>query len=177
VSISEAKPWFTQATSNLHAAEALRNQPSPMLPEDVGCHVAAMCAQTIEKSIKGYVIVNGASPSLDHRPDKYLQQLLAKDNPLLRHKDHHGHLSKLFDPATRKAVRTLLDLTPGGQGNRRTDVPNTEYPWKVNGTWGGTPVGYSNFGGNSPDAWFKLAKRILDTLKKLSIAAQHSPGL
>jgi hypothetical protein len=29
--------------------------PSPVNNDDIGCHVAAMCAQAIEKSIKGYV--------------------------------------------------------------------------------------------------------------------------
>lgn len=173
---NEATPWFTQAESDLRAATALLDCPSPMLSKDVGCHVVAMCAQTIEKSIKGYVIVNGATPSLDHRPDKYLPQLLTKDDPLLRHKDHHGYLAKLFDPDTKRMVRTLLDLVPGGQGNR-TDVPNTEYPWKAGGFWGNTPVGCSRFDGNRPGVWLKQTKRILDTLHKLAIAAQRGADL
>ena len=47
-----------------------------MQEEDVGCHVAAMCSQTVEETLKGYVFLNGATPDLGHRPDKYLPQLL-----------------------------------------------------------------------------------------------------
>ena len=170
MTVDEAKTWFIQASSDFRTASALNNAPPPILPTDVGCHVAAMCAQAIEKSIKGYVIVNGATPSLDHRPDKYLPQLLTKDDPLLRHKGHHRHLSKLFDPETRSAVRSLLDLAPGGQGNR-TDVPNTEYPWKVRGAWTHTPMGSSHFGADHIRAWLKLTMRVVNTLHKLGIAA------
>ena len=172
----EAKAWFNQAESDLRAATALRDRPPPMTSEDVGCHVAAMCAQAIEKSIKAYVIVNGATPSLGHRPDKYLPQLLTKNDPLLRYKDHHRHLSKLFDLDTRRTVEALLDLTPGGKGSL-TDVANTEYPWKVNGAWKGTPVGSSHFGDGQLDVWLKLAKRVSDMLHKLLIAAQRGADL
>lgn len=36
---------------------------------DIGCHVTAMCAQAIEKSLKGYVLLNNQEYSRDHRPD------------------------------------------------------------------------------------------------------------
>ncbi len=173
---AEATPWFTQARSNFRAAIALSNTPCPMLSDDVGCHVAAMCAQTLEKSIKGYVIVNGGTPSLDHRPDKYLPQLLTKNDPLLRHKDHHSYLAKLFDLPTRKAVQRLLELTPGGNGNA-TDTPNTEYPWRVGGHWTHTPMGHSQFGSTHPNQWLAMTKRILDTLDKLAIAAGRGDTL
>ena len=49
------------------------------------------------KNIQGYVIIiNDATPSMDHRPDKYLVELLMKDTPLLRYNDHDRHLSKFF---------------------------------------------------------------------------------
>lgn len=135
-----------------------------------------MCAQAIEKSIKGYVIVNGATPSLDHRPDKYLPLLLTKGDPLLRHRDHHAHLSKLFDPATKHAIKALFGLTPGGQGNR-TDVPNTEYPWQIDGAWREAPAGSTQFGDDSANELLKLTKRILTTLHKLMIAASRGAEL
>ena len=172
----EAKPWFNQAESDLRTAKALRTCPCPMDQDDVGCHVTAMCAQAIEKSIKGYVIVNGATPSLDHRPDKYLTVLVRKEDPLLRHKDHYSHLSKLFDTATKHAVRTLLELTPGGQG-RQTDVPNTEYPWQNDGAWARTPFGATQFGNDRVDELLKLTDRIQNTLHKLGIAALRGADL
>lgn len=51
--VNEAKTWFAQAASDLRTATALLGAPPPVDKADVGCHVAAMCAQTIEKSIKG----------------------------------------------------------------------------------------------------------------------------
>lgn len=176
MSAYEARPWFTQAESDLRTANALRTGPEPMVPDDMGCHVTAMCAQAIEKSIKGYVIVNGATPSLDHRPDKYLPLLLTKGDPLLRHGDHHAYLSKLFDATTRHAIKALLELTPGGQGSR-TDVPNTEYPWQIDGAWTEAPTGSTQFGDDSVDELLKLSKRILNTLHKLGIAASRGAEL
>lgn len=169
--VDQADTWFAQAASDLRTAEALLGTPSPMLAADVGCHVAALCAQAVEKSIKGYVILNGATPKLGHRPDKYLPMLLTKNDPLLRHRDHHRHLSKLFDPSTTAAVGDLLDLTPGGLGSR-TDVPNTEYPWKVAGSWKHVPARAPEFGDSTALAqWLKLARRVHDSLKKLVVAA------
>jgi hypothetical protein len=125
-SVRESATWFQQADSDARTAEALLSMPNPMQEGDVGCHVAALCAQAIEKSLKGYMVLNGATPAMNHRPDKYLSSLLTKDDPLLRHKGHHGHLSRLFDVATKAAVCRLFDLTPGGLGNR-VDAANTEY--------------------------------------------------
>jgi len=176
VSADEARPWFKQAESDLRTANALRSVPDPMGSDDVGCHLTAMCVQAIEKSIKGYVIVNGATPSLDHRPDKYLPLLMTRGGQLLQHRDHHAHLSKLFDADTKHGVKTLLDLTPGGQGSR-VDVPNTEYPWQIDGAWTTAPAGSTQFGNDSSDERLKLTKRIVDTLHKLAIAALRGTGL
>lgn len=176
MSADEARPWFKQAESDFRTANALRAVPDPMVLDDVGCHVTAMCAQAIEKSIKGYVIVNGATPSLDHRPDKYLPLLLTRGDPLLQHRDHHSHLSKLFDAATKHGVKALLDLTPGAQGSR-ADVPNTEYPWQIDGAWIKAPAGSTQFGNGSADDQIKLTKRIVNTLHKLAIAALRGTGL
>jgi hypothetical protein len=172
VSAAQSKPWFRQAESDLRVAEALRQMPSPMQAEDTGCHLAAMCAQTIEKAIKGYMIVNGSSPRMDHRPDKYLKLLLRKDEPLLRHKGHYPHLSKLFDNQVRSVVATLLGLNPGGSGGR-VDVPNTEYPWQKDGVWRETPTGSPHFADNLVDDWIRLARRIWNGLAKLAIAAER----
>ena len=97
----ESEVWLRHAQSDVRTAEAMFSMPSPMQPGDVGCHLAALCAQAIEKSLKGYMLLNGATPTMNHRPDKYLPILLMRDEPLLRYKEHHGHLSKLFDPQTK----------------------------------------------------------------------------
>jgi hypothetical protein len=142
--------------------------------EDAGCHVAAMCAQTIEKSIKGYVVLNGSTPALDHRPDKYLVLLLPKaKNPLLRYPDHQKTLSQIFDQNTRAAIRELLDLTPGGRGNRN-DLPNTEYPWTEEGEWRSSPCGAPTFAEDDDwRRWFNTAARIHGGLRKLFEAVRR----
>lgn len=109
-----------------------------MTEGDVRCHAAALCAQTVEKSLKGYAFLNGTEPAMNHRPDKYLSLWLPDGGRLLKHRSHHGHLSKLFDPGTKGAVRRLLDLTPGGLGNL-AGAANTEYPWTEGGEWARTP--------------------------------------
>jgi hypothetical protein len=175
--VAEAKRWFAQAASDIRTATALLAAPVPMLEADVGCHTAAMCAQAIEKSIKGYMILNRATPSLDHRPDKYLPSLLTKNDPLLRYRAHHRHLSALFDPSTKDIVKHLLDLTPGARGNR-TDVPNTEYPWKVAGVWTHTPAGAAELDDSNKLAlWLRVSKRVCDTLNKLLIATEQGAVL
>lgn len=134
-----------------------------------------MCAQAVEKSLKAYVLLNGAVPAKTHRPDKYLETLLGKDNPLLRHKGHYKHLSALFNADTKARVKELLDLTPGGLGNR-DDVPNTEYPWVTAGE-SRSPVGmtYPGFGDTtSLRRWLDTAKRVSANLYKLWISVDRA---
>lgn len=176
-SVRNSAPWFRQAESDARTAEALLSLPTPMREADVGCHVAALCAQTIEKSLKGYVLLNGASPAMNHRPDKYLANLLTKGDPLLRYREHHGHLSKLFDPETKSTVRSLFDLTPGGLGNR-VDATNTEYPWVEGGEWKHAPCGDATFSDRRMlEGWLAVTKRIRDTLRKLWIAVDRGTAL
>jgi hypothetical protein len=165
--VERSAPWFLQAESDARAAAALLATPNPMTPADTGCHAAAFCAQAIEKSIKGYVLLNGATPALDHRPDKYLANLLTPGDPMLRHPTHRKILSKLFSPHTRAAVRQLFDLTPGGLGNLN-DVPNTEYPWQHAGEWKHAPVGAAEFADpRTVQAWVAVAQAVTGTLHKL----------
>jgi hypothetical protein len=56
-SVRESATWFRQADSDARTAEALLSMPTPMQEGDVGCHVAVLCAQAIEKSLKGYVLL------------------------------------------------------------------------------------------------------------------------
>jgi hypothetical protein len=140
---------------------------------DVGCHTAALCAQAIEKSLKGYMLLNGATPAMNHRPDKYLANLLTRGDPLLRYKEHQVHLSKLFDAETKGALRRLFDLTPGGLGSR-VDVVNTEYPWAESGEWKSTPCGDAAFSNSELLVqWLSVARRVHELLRKLRIAVQR----
>ncbi len=146
-----------------------------MVADDVGCHVAALCAQAIEKSLKGYVYLNGATPAFDHRPDKYVVALL-RGEPLLSYADHRAKLSKLFDATTKEIVTKLLDLTPGGLGNRN-DVANTEYPW-VNAGSSIAPTVALEFGDiTKTKARVETAKRVSSALHKLWIAVDRASAI
>jgi len=167
-----SRAWFQQAQSDIVTAEALLNGPIPMRNEDVGCHVTAMCAQSVEKSIKGYVLLNNRDFSWDHRPDKYLVNLLTKDDPLLRYKDHYSKLCRIFSPERKASVRKLLDLTPGGLG-KGAHTQNTEYPWVVSDI-SAAPVGADCFADKGTiDAWVKDARHICDGLRALWIAVDR----
>ncbi len=175
--VQNARPWFEQAASDLRAALALYARPAPMTDQDVGCHVAALCSQAMEKSLKGYLLLNGMSPAIDHRPDKYLATLLAKDNPLLRYAGHHAHLSRLFDQDSRRTLSQLLDLTPGGLG-KRTDVPSTEYPWREEVGWRHAPVEHAAFSdAHALRKWVTAASRMTTTLDKLRKAVDRGTSL
>jgi len=170
---SRARAWAEQAESDARTAEALLERPPPMRVDDVGCHVTAMCAQAVEKSIKGYVILNKGTPKLSHRADKYLPLLLGR-SPLLRYRDHHSKLSALFDSATKADIRSLLDLTPGSLG--KPDAPNTEYPW-TDATGAHRPSGAIQFSTRSTvGQWLVTARRVSATLHKLVIAAGRGTG-
>lgn len=166
-----ARSWFQQAESDVRTARAVLQCPEPMQRGDVGAHVGALCSQALEKSLKGYVFVNGMTPAMNHRPDKYLRLLLR--GSLLRCEDHLPRLSALFDASTKAAVKELFDLTPGGLGKAR-DVPNTEYPWMHQGEWRYTPYEYPAFSvQRTLNGWLRVAARVSSTLHKLSFVAER----
>lgn len=173
VAFRNARSWFRQADSDVRTATALLQSPEPMTSADVGCHVAALCAQSLEKSLKGYVFLNGATPAMDHRPDKYLSLLLTAHG-LLRFHAHLSHLAKLLDQPTRASIRELFDLTPGGLGHA-CDVPNTEYPWMEAGEWQHFPAGCQKFQDMAAlQDWLHAATRVCSTLHRLAIAAERT---
>jgi hypothetical protein len=169
--VARAKAWFAQAESDARAAKALLAGPPPMAVDDVGCHVTALCTQAVEKSIKGYLFLNGQTRKMSHRADKYLKPLLS-GGQLLRYKEHRGTLSALFDAEMRGIVHRLLDLTPGTLDDK--DVANTEYPWTAPAGGYQVPAGATEFGnvGLLGD-WAKAAARVSAELHKLGIAVDR----
>ncbi len=69
--VARARAWLRQAGSDARTARALLAGPAPMDDIDVGCHVSTLCAQALEKSIKGAVVLNKQTPDMTHRADKY----------------------------------------------------------------------------------------------------------
>jgi hypothetical protein len=174
--LRDSRTWLEQAASDLRTAQALLDAPGKMLLGDVGCHVAALCAQSIEKSLKGYLLLNQRQPRLGHRPDKYLPSLLARGDPLLRYREHHPRLCRTFDSETRGVVRRLLDLTPGGLGQGKHH-PNTEYPWGEGDEWPQAPCAAAEFADRAEILmWTRAAQRVVDELSKLRIAVARVQG-
>ncbi len=155
--ITRARAWFHQASSDARTARALVDEPAPMYDWDVGCHVSALCAQALEKSIKGAVVLNKQTPDMTHRADKYFAVMLGAkqlfQSPVLR-----NAFFGIFDQQARAHVRTLLDLTPGAVGSK--NVPNTEYPWVDDGTHR-TPAGATVFADRElVGVWVATARRV-----------------
>lgn len=166
-----AKAWLEQAESDARTGEAILEAVPPLREPDVGCHVAVMCAQAIEKGLKGYLYFNRTPPAMNHRPDKYLRLLLDEGGKFLRHSSHHRELGRLFNPEAKARLRALLDLTPGGRGNR-SDLPNTEYPWSDD-SGVHVPVGHAVFMDRPTVVqWVLLAKQVTSRLRALVISAE-----
>lgn len=187
MTVARARPWLRQASSDLRTAKFLfhhaivddtaeeTSDEGSVTGGDAGCHIAAMCAQTIEKSIKGYVILNRTTPALDHRPDKYLILLLTRTstNPLLRYPAHQPKLAKLFDLDTRAVITELFNLTPEARGNR-SDLPNTEYPWQEDGEWRWSPCESLTFAKDTDwRKWITAASKIHQGLIRLFEAVRR----
>jgi len=167
----DSAQWLAQAASDLRAAKAIQRAQDAILPEDVGCHLAALCAQALEKSIKGYFILCGKTPGHSHRADKYLEVLLREGTA--RYRDHFRKVSALFDAETKGVVRSLISLTPGA--SRDKNGPNTEYPWGEPGSLSApveSPVFHQV---KDHDTWISTAERVVNSLSKLRISAGRLP--
>jgi len=164
--IQVADAWLKQAESDLRTAEALRRQPAPMKPGDVACQVLAKLSQSVEKSIKGYVLLSHSEVKHSHRADQYLPVLLDR-NLRFAEPAHHAKLATLFGPHEKAIVRQLLDWTPGTLG--KSDVPNTEYPWtqKSAGQYQTPYASTVLVQGDDLADYANVCRRIVETLRKL----------
>lgn len=145
-----------------------------MRVDDVGCHVATMCAQAVEKSLKGYVFLNGNDPKKNHRSDKYLPLIL--DPRLFLGGAYHKPLVRVFDKQNRVRIKQLLDLTPGGS-KANGDKPNTEYPWsESNRTM--KPAGAATFQDpGTQREWVRVAKQMCSELEKIVSVEERAASL
>lgn len=167
--VARAKAWLAQAESDARTASALLGRPAPMTAADVGCHVTALAAQAVEKSIKGAVVLNHMTPDMRHTAAKYFAVLVG---PTAR-KPLAGTFSALFTNARRGEATRLLALTPGVLGSK--SAPNTEYPWDDAGHVR-TPTGAPIF--DDPERrrrGVEVARRMSTELLKLAIAMERAP--
>lgn len=142
-----------------------------MKARDVGCHLALLCAQALEKGIKGYFVLCGNSNSNTHCVDKFVITLLRTKCGRLE--NQFSQVSRLFNKATKDTIRELVEFTPGTLG--KNNVPTTEYPW-VSGPGMSCPVGYKAFSSSTHQKrWLKDAERVVVSLEKLRIAESRVP--
>lgn len=168
--IDDAVAWLAQARSDARTAEAIAEGKRPMRPEDIGCHVALLCAQSFEKSIKGSMLLVGQTLTLTHevetRIDSMLRQADIRKGPwkLLR---------PLFDaPGVRRLVLALLAWTPGAAS---AADPNYEYPWRKHPTAVlEVPFGHPLFEDTDAQArWIEAAQTLSDGLAKIGEAIER----
>jgi hypothetical protein len=161
--------WLDQARCNARTAEAIAQQPRrPMLEDDIGCHVALLCAQSIEKCIKGCMLLIGMEAPMSHdveaRIDAFLQQAATRG----RRKGPEQQLAELFRArGVRRWARTLLSWTPGAA---TADQPNYEYPWPDRAEVE-IPCGHALFAdADERDEWITHARTLSDGAKKIAEA-------
>lgn len=141
---------------------------------DVSCQVLAKLAQSVEKSIKGYVLLSQSEVKHSHRADRYLPVLLDRKLAFAE-PTHHAKLATLFGLREKTIVRQLLDWTPGTLG--KSDIPNTEYPWKQqSASQYQTPYASTTLvQGDALADYARVCRRIVETLRKLWFAYSRRP--
>jgi len=154
--------WLAQAESDHRTAQRLeamagrREALRPMEDDDLGCHVAAMCAQCAEKTIKAlYAREFGRDPPATHRFDR-LGSVLARSTGV-------ATVLRGLPVPVRARLRALCALSPGaGPG-----PANTEYPWSDGrGGWV-TPAGAAPFADPAiRRQWIVDAGRLLAAIRR-----------
>jgi hypothetical protein len=166
--IDDAVAWLTQARSDARTAETVAAGGSPMLPGDIGCHVALLCAQSFEKCIKGTMLLVGQTPTLTHDVEAGIDSMLRQAD--IRKKPPWNGLRHLYrSKGVRRFAKKLLAWTPGAAS---AADPNYEYPWRG---WTSAvlevPCGHSLFDDAvEQEQWIDVARALSDGVGKIAEA-------
>jgi HEPN domain-containing protein len=126
--IEDAFAWIEQARSDARTAAHVMIAGRSIFAGDIGCHVALLCAQSLEKCIKGCMFLVGQTPRLTHSVETAIDSIVVQACQR-RDGDVRKRLPELFRArGVRGTVRQLLAMTPG---NAEPDEPNYEYPWRA----------------------------------------------
>jgi hypothetical protein len=121
-----------QACSDLLIARNLDDS-DQLLSRDRRCHIAAMCQQAIEKSVKSLYIALGMMPKRTHQIAGFIIEMTAviKTAGSVRRE-----LTSLFSHSARQIIRELSGLVPkSAQEDPNQTSRNSEYPFLSSGTW------------------------------------------
>jgi hypothetical protein len=180
VTISRATLWIRQAQSDANTAEAIASRPGKLDKRDVGCHVALLCAQSLEKSVKGCLLLVGVEAPLNHdvadKIDTILSRLLkGKGKGKGKLNGPVQHLKALFEErGLRPAIAKLRAWTPGAA---TCGEPNYEYPWPAHAETQ-VPTGHVLFEDPSDHFdWVLKAKSLSDGAAKVAEAMRRYPPL
>jgi hypothetical protein len=166
--IEDAVAWLTQAQSDARTAKTVAGGGSPMLPGDVGCHVALLCAQSFEKCIKGSMLLVGQTPKLTHEVEAGIDSMLTQAD--IRKKAPWNGLRPLFrSRGARRVAKKLLAWTPGAASAAN---PNYEYPWRRQpATVLEVPYEHSLFEDEAEhEQWIDVVRTLSDGLGKIAEA-------
>jgi hypothetical protein len=129
---AKGEAYQRQAESDYRIARCLRtlhNGASPLC--DTRCHIAAMCQQAIEKSVKGLYIAFGMTPKRTHQVAGLIIDMVTVATTAIG-----SQLCQLFSPSAKRAVRELGELVPKSNPNDPDQAArNNEYPFSRGHDW------------------------------------------
>lgn len=171
MTISRAILWIQQAQSDARTAEAISTRRAKLDERDVGCHVALLCAQSIEKCIKGCLLLVGGEAKLTHDVADIIDDLLGRVAARKKSKGSEQNLNELFrSRGVRKQIAQLLAWTPG---NATPEQPNYEYPWPAH-VETEVPTGHELFKDLAEQSeWVIHAKMLSDGAAKVAEALRR----
>ena len=138
--------------------------------EEFWCHVAALCQQSVEKSIKALICFGNLDFPKTHHADQLLFFLMKRLSFLHFKFVNLKKLSILFGLQEKKIVKQLSDLAPQKDVTKR----NTEYPFLVGKTWI-APAAPSVFTLTEIHLFLKHSRRIVFTANQIVSAKAFLP--
>jgi hypothetical protein len=162
----KAESYQRQARSDQRVARFLNGERNVRLPNGDGrCHVAAMCQQSIEKSVKSLCIALKMTPARTHQIMDYVIALTQGPYiPRLR-----SQINRLFSSDVRVVIEELCNLVPkSNQEDPFQTSRNTEYPYLNRPGWI-APCDSEAFNNNEIARYLRVAGRIVDGVTRIQI--------
>ena len=170
--LDDATQWLGQARSDARAAAAIAKGGSPLDPGDLGCHIALLCAQALEKCVKGCMLLVGQTPTATHAVEKDIDSLLRAASGYRSGAPQFGLRDAYRASGVRRITKQLLDWTPG---NAKSDELNYEYPWRVTRAAElATPFGHPAFEDPSDHReWVRVTTTLVEHAAKIASASRR----
>ena len=167
---SKGASYQRQAQSDYQIARCLRAlQNGPLLARDARCHIASMCQQSIEKSVKSLYVAMRLTPKRTHQVTGLIIDMITVASGTIR-----SQLCRVFSPSARQVACELGDLVPKSNLNDPSQVArNNEYPFLINREWI-APCDDSAFRDGEITRFLREAGRIVDGVTRIRAAIYRS---